>query len=332
MFYLLYGEDEYTRSQALAEMKAKVGDPATSDLNTTLLEGQGLTLEELVQACDASPFLSQRRLIIVYDFASQFEPKDRRRKGKGGLPPQKQKLIDGLRGYLPHLPESTRLVFVEGRLGRANPLLKLVSEAEGGFVKEFQPPKGERLRRWVSQRVEERGGVIRPEAVEELTDFLGGDLRLLDQEIEKLVIYTQGRPIEKEDVELLVSEAQVGNIFSLVDALGQRDPKEALSHLHRLIEAGQPTPYILFMITRQFRLLLQVKELQVQGLGWRAVQSRLRTPSFVAQKLSQQARNFSRTGLEDIHKRLLDLDMAIKTGQMEPQLALDLLVVELSNP
>ena len=328
MFYLFHGEDEYSRTLALAEMKAKVGDPSISQLNIISLDGETLTLEELIRVCDPLPFLSQRRLVIVHDLASQWEP--RRGAKKKELPPAKRELVEGLKEYLPQMPQSTRLVLIEERrISKSNPLHRLASQLEGSVVREFRPPKGERLRQWIKERVEEKGGQISRAAVEELANFLGNDLRLLDQESEKLLTYTGKRPIEKEDVQLLVSQVQVATIFSLVDALGHRDSRKATSYLHELMDAGQPLLYIFFMITRQFRLLLQAKELQIEGLGWQAIQTRLRLHPFVAQKLAQQARNFSRSRLEAIHHRLLEVDIAIKTGQMEPQLALDLLAIEL---
>jgi len=328
MFYLFHGEDEYSCTLALAEMKAKAGDPSISELNIISLDGETLTLGELIGACDVPPFLSQRRLVMVRDLASQLEP--RRGAKKRGIPPAKRELVEGLKEYLPQMPPSTRLVFTEGRrISKSNPIHRLASQLEGGFVREFRPPKGERLRQWIREQVKEKGGQISPPAVEELANFLGNDLRLLDQEIEKLLTYTEERPIEKEDVHLLVSQVQVANIFSLVDALGHRDSRKATLYLHELMDAGQPLLYIFFMITRQFRLLLQAKELQIEGLGWQAIQTRLRLHPFVAQKLADQARNFSRGRLESIHHRLLEVDTAIKSGQMEPQLALDLLVIEL---
>jgi len=331
MFYLFHGEDEYTCSLALAEMKAKIGEPSVSELNIISLDGEALTLEELIRACDAPPFLSQRRLVIVRDLASQLEPQ--RGAKRRDLPSTKRELVEGLKEYLPHLPQTTRLVFIEERpISKSNPIHRLASQLEGGFVREFRPPKGDRLRQWIRERVKEKGGQISPPAVEELANFLGDDLRLLDQEIEKLLTYAGERPIEKEDVQLLVSQAQVATTFSLVDALGHRDSKKATLYLHELIDAGQPILYIFFMITRHFRLLLQAKELQIEGLDWRAIQTRLGLHPFVAQKLAEQAGNFSRSRLHAIHHRLLEVDTAIKTGQMEPPLALDLLAIELCTP
>ena len=332
MFYLLHGQDEYSRSQALAEMKANLGEPSTSGLNITTLEGENLTLAELIHVCDAIPFLAEKRLVIVHNLATQWEPKRGERKGKAKLPPEKRQLVEALRGYLPLMPSSTRLVFVEDMaISKENPLHRLASELEGGFVKEFNPPRGEGLHRWIVQRAKERGGQIEEEAVEELTTFLGNDLRLLDQEIAKLITYVGEGPIRAEEVRLLVSQVQIANIFSLVDALGHRDLRRATRYLHQLTEAGQAPPYLLFMITRQFRLLLQAKELAIEGLDWRAMQARLGTPAFVTQKLAEQARNFSRQRLSEIHHRLLEAEQAIKTGRTEPELALHLLMVELCS-
>lgn len=328
MLYLFHGEDEYSRTLALAEMKAKLGEPSLSELNIITLDGEALTLDALIRACDPPPFLSPRRLVIVRDLASQMEP--RRGEKKKELPPAKRELMEGLKEYLPKMPKSTGLVFVEERpISRSNPIYMLATQLEGAFIREFTPPKGGHLRQWIRERAQEKGGQISAAAVEELTNFLGNDLRLLDQEIEKLLTYAGERLIEKEDVYLLVSQVHLATIFSLVDALGHRDARKATLYLHELIDAGQPPLYIFFMITRHFRLLLEAKELQIEGLGQQAIQTRLKLHPFVAQKVADQTGNFSRDRLHAIHHRLLAVDTAIKTGQMEPQLALDLLAIEL---
>jgi DNA polymerase-3 subunit delta len=332
MFYLLYGADEFSRQEALAQMKRKLGDPTTASLNTTLLDGRSLTLADLQAACDTVPFLADKRLVIVEGLAARWE---RRQPGEGVEPKPLTKsdreLEEALQGYLGQLPASTRLVFVDDEVSASNPLLRL-AKIHSGYVKEFPPRRGRELHAWIAERVKQKGGRITNEAVAALAVFVGENLRLLDQEIEKLLTYAgPGRDLQKADVEALVPYAREARIFDLVDAIGQRQRETALRLLHQMLDDGTAPAYLMVMFARQFRLLLQGRELLDGGAGKEAIVAALKLHPFVADKVLLQARNFTLEHLERIYRRLLDADVAMKTGRAEETVALDLLVVELTG-
>ena len=329
MFYLFHGEDEFSRSETLADFKKKMGDPGLVELNTSVFDGHKVALGELQHACDSVPFMADRRLVIVEGLLARLEPKGRERARSAW---QKEYLA-GLTGYLPHLPETTRLVFVEDRpINKSNPVHRLALADERGHVREFEPPQKKKLSRWIEQRVEKRGGQISAAANATLAAFVGSDLRLLDQEIEKLSVYVNGaHPINEDDVRLLVSYVQEANVFEMVDALGQRDGQRAARLLHQLLDDGEHPLALLGMIVRQFRIMIEVKELSGKGLSQQDVAARLKLHPFVVKKAVRQAMNFSMEQLETVYRRLLETDVAIKTGQMDEVLALDMLVVGLSR-
>ena len=328
MFYLLHGEDEFSRAETLARLKEKMGEPALAELNTTILEGRKTTLAELKHVCNAVPFLAERRLVIVHGLLRWLEAGE----SGGKRPAAKEEYLSGLLEYLPHLPESTRLIFVEDKtIKPGHPLYKL-AQAEGAYIKEFPLLKGKKLAGWVQRRVKSKGGEITPAALKTLVTFVGNDLRLLNQEIEKLLTYVdRARPIEEEDVRLLVSYTQEANVFEMVDAIGQRNSEQALRLLHKLLEDGAAPLALLGMITRQFRIMMQIKELQGEGLARSEIGQRLQLHPFVVQKGARQARNFTMEQLERAYDRLLETDWAIKTGRLEPVLALDILLIRLSG-
>jgi DNA polymerase-3 subunit delta len=130
---------------------------------------------------------------------------------------------------------------------------------------------------------------------------------------------------------LLVADSGLSNIFDMVDALGHRDGQKASRELHHLLDQGDNPLGLLAMIVRQFRLLIQVKELSEQSLPPDAIAKELKLHPFVVKKIGEQARNFSLPQLETIYRRLLDIDIEIKTGQTSDVLALDLLVAGLAS-
>ena len=335
MLYVLHGQDEFTRSEMLAQWKEKLGDATTASVNTTVLDGRKMPLLELVETCDALPFMGKRRLVIVEDFWSRFES-GKRRRSKGEAPKLSAAdaaLLQGLAGYLPRLPETTRLVFVESRsLSAANPVFDvLAQDHKRTHVKEFRPPSERDLPRWIEDRMEAKKGQITTQAAQELAHSVGTELRQLDQELEKLLAYVNyERAVTVQDVRAAVSVQQLAGVFDLVDAIGMRQGDRAMRCLHELLNAGAAPMYLLTMIERQFRILLQVKELQARG----ATLSEIRRATgighrFVIEKGSRQARNFSMERLESIYAHLGDVEQHIKTGKIEDLLALDLLVAQL---
>jgi DNA polymerase-3 subunit delta len=327
-FYVFHGEDEFTRAETLAEFKRKLGPPDTVDLNTTLLDGKTLTLAELRHACDTIPFLAEKRLVIVEGLLMQLTARKDRK-----LSTAQKEYLAALTDYLPHLPETTRLVFVEERsLPESHPIIRLAQREKTGYVKRFKPPDARALPHWIEKRVRKHGGQIEPQATHQLGAVVGTDLRLLDQEIAKLVTYAGAeQTITRADVDAVVPYAQVAIVFDLVDALGRRDGHTAAQTLHRLLDAGEHPLGLLAMIARQFRLLIQVKELKVEGATPRDVAKRLGIHPFPAGKLYNQATRFTTAQLEAVYRHLLDTDVAIKSGEIEAEVALDLLVAGLAE-
>lgn len=340
MFYILHGEEEFGLSEELAQLRAKLakGDEAMAQLNTTILDGQGLTLGELRHACDSIPFMSDRRLVIVHGLLGRLASRDRAAAQAASgheEPASGGDLGQDLAAYLPNLPPTTRLVFVESHtLKPSHPILK-VAKAEGkqrrAFVRHFPKPRQEDLPGWIQRRARAKGGDIDSEATRKLAELVGRDLRLLDQEIEKLLLYADGQQVTVDDVRTLVSLAREESIFDLVDCVGRRETDQALRLLHHMLEDGAEPLYLLAMLARQVRILIQVSELGAQHLTAREMANQLKLHPYVAEKGIAQARNFDLAQLEAAHQKLVDTDWKIKTGDLEPVLALDRLVVALTR-
>jgi DNA polymerase-3 subunit delta len=269
--------------------------------------------------------MSDRRLVIVENYLSRLAA------GKGAAD---RSAVESLAKYLPTMSDSARLVFVESEtLAKTHPILKLAEKEETGQVRAFDGPGRGELAGWIAGRVEMHGGTIERPAADALAFAVGDDLRLLNSEIEKLVIYVgHEQPIAPADVELMVPYAGTANVFVMVDAIGRRDGRAALHMLHKLLDEGAAPLYLLSMIVRQFRILIQVKDLSSQGLAASTIAKQAGLHPFVAEKAGRQAMNFSMGQLEMIYARLLETDLAIKTGQTEEVLALDTLVAALCGP
>ncbi|OGO05876.1 MAG: DNA polymerase III subunit delta, partial [Chloroflexi bacterium RBG_13_56_8] len=327
MYYILHGDEEFTRSERVAQLKARIAHDGMGDLNITTLDGRALELGELINACNAMPFLTQRRLIIVEGLLERFDPHARQANGAN------TEYANKLAAYLKQLPPSTRLVFVERKtLSRANPILKQALQNKDGHVTEFNPLKNSDLNHWIQERAKEKGAEIAREAVSLLVSFVSEDLRMLDRELEKLAAYANyARPISSQDVRTLVSAAHDANVFALVDAIGLRNEQLALKELHELLASGANELYILTMIARQVRLLLSVKELaEEKNLRPDDIRREAQiSHSFILDRLLRQTPRFTMHELETLQRAVLESDQAIKTGEIEAELALELLLIQI---
>ena len=318
MFYFFHGDDAYSQKETLARLLNKLGDPALLDLNTTRFSGV-MPFVALRQACDALPFLAPARVVIVTDL---FVAK-----------PGKEFLAE-LLAYLPQLPDKTRLVFLESQaLRENNKFLQLARETKNGYEKPFVRLRGGEVERWIQTRVEEKNGHISRQAAHMLAVNAGNDLALLDNELEKLVVYKgfgEAATIESADVAKLSPYVAEANIFDLVDALGNRNGKRASLLLQQKLNEGTDPFFLFSMFIRQFRLLIQVKELAEAGYRPQGISRELKQHSYVVGKLYQQARGFSLQELEQIYRHLLEIDIDVKTGQAELLTSLELLVANLT--
>jgi DNA polymerase-3 subunit delta len=332
MLYILHGQDNYSLSQVVGEIKADLGDRETVAANTTNLDGRRLTLGELKSKCDTVPFLCSHRLVIVEGLLGRFEAKQgksRSRKGKWGDGLGEWKDLDS---YLRQMPETTVLVLIDEEVKSNNPMLRQISSL--AELRAFPWLRGRDLKAWIQQRVKGEWGDITPQAVNLLAELIGGDLWAMESEIQKLLLYSRERPISEDDVRQLVSCVQEANIFALVDAVAEGRTEPAQRILHRLYDDGVPPTYILTMITRQFRLIAQARDLG-KGLSRPQIQDRLGLKSgYALGKTLSQAKLYDFGRVKQVYGKLLETDLALKTGQYSDKLALELLVAELAylNP
>ena len=201
MIYVLHGEDDFSKKAFLNALREEIGQLELRDANTTVLEGLDLKLPHLLEVASVVPFLAERRLVIATGLLGRFE-EVRPARRSGAAAGRQNDLFEewkGLAESLSELPPTTSLVFLEGRLSRGNPLLsKLRDLAE---VKEFRILTGDALSRWLARRVSEMGLKITGRASQQLIDLVGGDLWVMQGELEKLALYTDGETIDHEVVQ-----------------------------------------------------------------------------------------------------------------------------------
>ncbi|MFC2047068.1 DNA polymerase III subunit delta [Chloroflexota bacterium] len=332
MLYILFGEDDFSLRQSLEEIKGGLGDQTLLATNTTTFDGQQLTLDQLRTVCETTPFLAEKRLVIINELLKRFESKNKSGRQKKGTPvPDQQNDYKSLAIYLGKIPDSTILVLIDGSLRSNNPLFKeLIAKAE---VRSFPLIRGAELRQWIQKRVAKEGGSISPQAVNSLARLVGDNLWIMVNEINKLVLFTSGRRVEEEDIKMVTSHAQEANVFAMVDAILEFKIGLAEQLLQQLLQRGAASAYLLVMLSRQVRMIVRVKELKYQGIASTEIQRRASiTSEFTLRKTLEQIDKYSFARLREVYHRLLEADLSIKTGKYEGELALNILLAELCQP
>lgn len=328
MLYILHGEDDFSLTRVLDEIKKGLGDPSLLSTNTTLLDGQNVTPDQLRMVVDTVPFLAEKRLVIVQGLLGRFESQNKTRRGKKSPPANgRESDAKSFAAAMGQLPDSTVLVLADGKIKSANPLLKQLS---GAKVMSFPLLKGDVLRQWIKREVAAQGADMSPQAVDLLARLVGGNLWIMSSEINKLALFASGRRIEEEDIKAVVSSAQEANVFAMVDAILDFKVGVAEKLLEQLLQQGASPAYLLVMLSRQVRLVVRAKELRRQRKPDVEIQSRLNLKSeFPFRKTLEQAQRYPMERLKQVYKRLLQADLSIKTGRYDGGLALNLLIADL---
>lgn len=329
--YIIYG-DSFLVAQGLKKLVAEAGAESLLEANSHQVRSNQAKLPDLLSICNALPFLDTRRLVVVEGLLTTLEARSNRSRGGRGSRQSSSSAggWEGLAQAIPQMPETTLLVFVDGPLSQNNPLLRLLRPL--AQVQQANAPTGEALARWIKSQAQQKGAGISPAAINSLADLVGNDLWTLDRELEKLSLYASSRSIEEEDVRDMVSQVREANIFGAVDAMIEGKPGVALRLLRQLLQDGREAPYIIGMVGRQLRLLALARELTEQGVPQREMGARLGLPSqFALRKTLEQARRHSGPDISWRYQRLLEADLAIKRGRLEPDLALELLVADLAG-
>jgi len=328
LLYILFGDNDFSLYQSLEEIKRGIGDPTTLATNTTMLEGQQVTLSQLRTVCETLPFLAERRLVIVKGLLERFEPKGKPGRKKTPHMPDQRNEYKLLAEHINKMPDSTILVLIDSGIKGNNPLLRELSDK--AEVKSFPLLKDTELRQWIQNRVAEEGGSISSPAVTLLTKLVGSNLWVMASEINKLVLFTSGRRIEEADVERVVSHAQQASVFAMVDAILEFKADVAEQALQQLLNRGAAPAYLLVMLSRQVRMIVRIKELRNQRKTRVEIQNKLGlTSEFALRKTLEQAGRYSLKRLKGVYHKLLETDLSIKTGKYDAELALSILVAEL---
>ena len=331
MIIFLYGSDTYRSREKLRELKDKFKkdvDPGGSSL--VELSGEQVVLSDIFKAISSPSLFARKRMIIIENIFLN----------------KNKSLLTDLLVYLKDMDDKSEsgkneniIIFwedIDEKEKAKNPLFKFLNAQK--YAQNFKTFSNTQASAWVRSEAKKRGADLKPQAAFGLTSLFGGDLWTLNNELNKLINFKRAQKAEllegglveigEDDVKELSRGRADANIFAFIDALSNKNKPLALELMENEIESGAVDIYLIFMIIRQFRILLQVKEMQDNGDSSKKIISNLKLHPFVLKKAEAQARRFELEDLKKIFSELVLMDRGFKTGKTDFKTALSLLVMK----
>ncbi len=305
--YLLYGEEAYLRKQYRDRLKeAIIGDDT---MNYHYYEGKNISTGEVIDQAETLPFFAERRLLVIEN-SGLFK--------SGG---------EQLAEYLKEPAPTAFFLMVETEIDKRSRLYKAV-QAKGCAV-EFSVQDESTLKRWILGMVKKENRKITESALDFLLEKTGTDMENIRREMEKLFCYCLDRDaVTEEDISEICTKRIGNHIFDMVGAIADKKQKKALELYYELLAQKEPP---MFLIARQFNLLLQVKELKGKGFQNKAIGEKVGLPGFVAGKYVAQSGRFRTEELRAAVEEAVEAEENIKTGRMNDNMSVEMLIVKYSS-
>lgn len=309
--YLLYGEEAYLKKQ----YKDKIIEgmfPDGDRMNYAYYEGKGINPGELIDLAETMPFFADRRLIVV--------------ENSGFFKSASPELSD----YIKNMPETACFLFVEQEVDKRGKLYKAVKDK--GRAVELGRQDEKTLLYWIAGTMKREGKKIRESAARHLISRAGTDMEALEQEMEKLFSYTMGHgEVTIQDIDEICTNHISSQIFAMVEAVALKQQKRALDLYYDLLALKEPPMRILYLLVRQFKLLMEVKDLMRRGYEKSQIAKEAKLHPFVAGKYMQQCRAFREEELRSILEEAADTEEMVKTGRLNDRMSVELFIVKNSG-
>lgn len=308
--YLLYGEEAYLKKQYKDRMKKAI-IPDGDTMNYAYYEGKGINPAEIVDLAETMPFFAGRRLIVA--------------ENSGFFKNATPELAD----YIKSMPDTTCLLFIENEVDKRGKMYKAVKDR--GRIVEMGRQDEKTLLYWIAGNVKKEGRQIKESTARYLVSKTGTDMENLEKELEKLFSYTLGKnEITAADIDDICTTQITNKIFDMIEAVAAKRQKQALDYYYDLLALKEPPMRILYLLARQFKLLLEVKDLMGRGNDKAQIAKTVKLHPFVAGKYMQQCRTFTKAELRDIMEEAASTEEMVKTGRLNDVMSVEIFIVKFS--
>jgi DNA polymerase-3 subunit delta len=320
--YVCYGPETYLMDEFIAALTDKLVEPEQREFAVSKFDLHETPVEAVIEDTETLPFMAANKIVIAKNATLFTGAKDT---GKVGHD------VERLSAYLKSPVDYAVLVFTVGadKLDERKKIVKALKDA--GALIPCQPLTGDDLTKWVHDRAARLKFSLEPGVAEQLVLYTGGQLQALQSELEKLSLYVgEGGRAAAEIVDELVARSAEQNVFLLIEDIVQMRLDKALAALDELLKQKEEPIKIVALLARQFRILLQVKELVQQGYSHQQIASQIGLHPYAVKLADGQSRKYDTAKLSRIVAQLADLDYRMKSGGIDKVLGLELFLLGLA--
>ncbi len=311
---LFYGNEKFMLDFYLNKSVEVMIAGGDMTMNYDVFQDKKTTIESIRDSMDTMPFFADNRVIVLRDL-DLFG---------------KNKYSNDLADLLDHLPDTTYLIVAEQQIDKRKKLYKTIKKL--GHIVEF-PYLGEsELVKYIARGLAKYDKKISSETARFMIHYIGGDLTILQNELEKLSHFLGEEEIAtKEAIEEICQKSVESKIFDLVECMGTKRRARAIKLYHDLLLSKEPANRILFMLTRQFRLMYKTMLYNGEGLSQNDIAKKLKMQSFIVRKSLEQSRGFNISKLEKALGDALQTEIDIRTGVFHADFAVEQLIIKYSG-
>jgi DNA polymerase-3 subunit delta len=317
-----YGAERFLRDEFIGGLIGKWIDPELRDFALVRYDLAETPLDAVLEEAETIPFLAERKVVVATGAVFLTGAKDTAK-----VEHRPERLLAYLAEPAPH----ARLILTvdADKLDERKKLVKTLKDKKA--LKLFAPLSAEELPAWTERRAGQHGIRLERAALERFLLYTGGRLQAIDAELTKLALFAgEGAVIGLDTVESLVAKSAEQNVFLLIEDIVARRHDKAMDQLHDLLKQKEEPIKLILLMARQFRLILQVKDLYAQGYSQQQTAAQLGSHPYPVKLASDQARAYSAEQLRRILTQLAELDYAMKSGRMDKVLGLELLLLRLA--
>ena len=309
--YLLYGEEAYLKKQ-YKDRFVKAMLPEGDTFNYAYYEGKGVNPKEIIDLAETLPFFAERRLIVL--------------ENTGFL----KNACPDLADYVKQMPETTYMIFIEEELDKRGKLYKAIKDK--GRIVELTRQDERTLMRWILGMAKKEGKQMTESAAAYFLGKVGNDMENIQKELEKLFCYALNHTdVTIKEIDEICTTQISNHIFDMVDAVASKQQRKALDYYYDLLALKEPPMRILFLLTRQFRILLQIKELEKEGIAPKEMAAKVGIMPFLIGKYRAQAKPFATKELREILEAGVTAEEDVKTGKVGDALSVEMFLVRYSR-
>ncbi|WP_404443825.1 DNA polymerase III subunit delta [Sutcliffiella horikoshii] len=321
--YLLLGTETFLMKEIRDSIIEHALDEEEHDFNLSFYDMEEQPVDVAIEDAETLPFMGERRVVVLSNPFFLTAEKN------------KSKVEHNTDRFLAYIQEAApyTIMVIQASYEKLDERKKIVKQLKKyAEVMEVQPLGERDLKAWMKDKAMQNGADLSDAAAEELLKIAGVNLSVLSQEINKMAMYigVSEPEISVNVVKKLAAKSIEHSVFELIEKMVHRKVDEALELFYDLVRNNEEPIKLHALIANQFRLLYQVKDLSEQGYSQQKMAGILRVHPYRVKLASQQGRYFERGELMKMVDDLAEADYLMKSGKIDKQLAMEMLLIKLA--